>query len=406
MKKILYSIFCLMAFELSSCNNAPIGQTPTDSTPPASITAPVIENQAGGAKISYTLPKETDISYVRAEYMYKGKLTTTKSTVYKNFVIIEGFGSTDPVDVNLYTVDHSNNESAPVKVTIKPLTPPVYGITQSFKWVRDFGGFKLNWENTTGSEVVLTLLKKGTDGLYHEEDTYYTSAKEGIHNFRGFDNVASDFGIYVRDKFYNISDTVKFNLTPIREVQIPTKNFARILDIPADNHSQLWGWEFVKLWDDIYPGDTGWHTDDGNGGKRPLYWTIDMGLTAKLSRFTIWHRTSIPYGHQNLKKFEVWGATEYEKGKPDAYWRKGGGWETDGHWTLIGTFEIKKPSGLEGTQVTAEDVTAMNDGFEFQVPLVVKPIRYVRFAMLSNFSGGYDVHIAEIKFFGDDTAGK
>lgn len=389
---------CLFA---SACNEEFVGQTPVDSEAPSAVSDVIVENQPGGAKISYTLPKETDISYVRAEYMYKGSMAATKSSIYQNYVLLEGFGSEDPVDVKLYTVDHSGNDSQPVNVTIQPLLPPVYAITQSFEWERDFGGFKLNWTNSTGNEVVLTLLMKAEDGIYYEEESYYTTAKNGEYNFRGFEDVPTDFGLYVRDKFYNYSDTVMFSLTPIREIEIPSDHFARVTDIPADNKTQLGGWDFETMWNDVV-GDEGWHTTDGNGGKLPLYWTIDLGLKAKLSRFTIWHRTSIPYGHQNLKKFVVYGATDYEKGKDNAYWEKGGDWETDDHWTYIGTYEIKKPSGLP-TGTTSEDIEAMNAGFGFNVPIDIPSIRYIRFGMLSNFSGGQDLHISEIKFFGDDT---
>lgn len=389
---------CLFA---SACNEEFVGQTPVDSEAPSAVSDVIVENQPGGAKISYTLPKETDISYVRAEYMYKGSMAATKSSIYQNYVLLEGFGSEDPVDVKLYTVDHSGNDSQPVNVTIQPLLPPVYAITQSFEWERDFGGFKLNWKNSTGNEVVLTLLMKAEDGIYYEEESYYTTAKNGEYNFRGFEDVPTDFGLYVRDKFYNYSDTVMFSLTPIREIEIPSDHFARVTDIPADNKTQLGGWDFETMWNDVV-GDEGWHTTDGNGGKLPLYWTIDLGLKAKLSRFTIWHRTSIPYGHQNLKKFVVYGATDYEKGKDNAYWEKGGDWETDGHWTYIGTYEIKKPSGLP-TGTTSEDIEVMNAGFGFNVPIDIPSIRYIRFGMLSNFSGGQDLHISEIKFFGDDT---
>lgn len=389
-------------FLLSACSEEFVGQTPIDSDAPSSVSDVIVENQPGGAKIFYTLPQETDISYVRAEYMYKGSMATTKSSVYQNFVLLEGFGSEDPVNVKLFTVDHSGNNSQPVDVTINPLLPPVYEITQSFEWERDFGGFKLTWHNSTGNEVVLTLLVKAEDGIYYEEEVCYTSAKNGEYNFRGLADVPTDFGLFVRDKFYNYSDTVKFNLTPIREVEIPSDDFARVTDIPTDNQSTYWGWLFENMWNDVV-GDEGWHTMDANNGKLPLYWTIDMGMKVKLSRFTIWHRTGVPYAHQNLKKFVVYACNEYEKGKDNAYYNKGGDWETDGHWYYIGTFEIKKPSGLPvGT--TSEDIEAMNAGFSFNVPLDIPAIRYVRFGMLSNFSGGTDLHISEIKFYGDDTA--
>lgn len=397
--KLFYLLVILLSCSLVSCHEEFVGQTPVDQEAPSSVSNVKVENLPGGAKIYYALPDETDISYVQANYMYKGTLSSTKSSVYQNYVLIEGFGSTDPVDIELYTVDHSENRSLPINVTINPLLPPVYEIADSFEWERDFGGFRLTWENSTKKEVVITLLLKAEDGVYYEEQTLYTSAQKGDYNFRGLEDIPSDFGLFVRDEFYNISDTVMFSLTPIREIEIPSDNFARVLDIPRDEMSNYWGWVFENMWNGVI-GDEGWHTMDGTERKLPIYFTFDLGLKAKLNRFTIWHRTAFPYGHHNIRKFVVYAANEYEKGKDLDYWDLGGEWETDGHWYPIGTFEVKKPSG-NSTQVTDEDLEAMYNGFDFNVPSDIPAVRYLRFGMISNFSGGVDLHISEIKFFGD-----
>ena len=69
------------------------------------ITNPVIENTYGGAVITYDIPKDNDVCFIRAEYMRNGILCTDHSSVYKNSITVEGFGTTDPVEVYLYTVD-------------------------------------------------------------------------------------------------------------------------------------------------------------------------------------------------------------------------------------------------------------------------------------------------------------
>lgn len=404
MKKIVYILTISAAFMLGACSEEPVGQTPTNSATPPSVTDPRVENVSGGAKIYYTLPKgEKDISYVRAEYMYKGNPASNKSSVYKNFVLIEGFATTDPVEVKLYTVNHSEVASDPLTVTINPLTPPVFNITNSFTYQPDFGGLMVNWENETGDEIVLSVMSYDDEiGDYVDRDAVYSSSKNGKFSFRGFESEPTRFGLYVRDKYFNISDTVKFELTPMYETVIKSDNFARVMDIPLDDLSNLSGWGFEKMWDGITQGDNGWHGADGEGDRLPRFWTWDLGMTAKLSRFTLWHRTNTPYGNNNIKKFEIWGATEYEKGKDRDYYEKGGDWETDGHWEYLGTFEVKKPSG-DGAEVTAEDKEAMFNGFEFVIPLEKKPVRYLRYAMLSNYSGGKGIHISEIRYWGDDS---
>jgi hypothetical protein len=289
-------------------------------------------------------------------------------------------------------------------VTINPLLPPVYEIANSFKWERDFGGFALNWTNVSGSEVVITVMRKDSTGTYYDENSYYTSAKNGQYSFRGFSDVPTDFALYVRDKYKNYSDTVKFTLTPMREIQIPTTNFAEVMDIPADNTTSAGKkWAFSTMWDGIITeSNNGWSTSVSDD-HFPVYGTIDMGIIAKLSRFIIWQRYSCAFDLFNIKKFELWGATEYEKGKDLTYWRKGGGWETDGHWQKLGAFEMVKPSSsIQGVNTEA-DWKAARNGFEFPVPLSIKPVRYIRIAAVTTYMPDYALcTIGEIKFFGND----
>lgn len=407
MRKIVYIVCIVVASLFQACNEEPVGQTPTNNVMPPSVAEPKVENTAGGAIISYTLPKgETDISYVRAEYMYKGNLKSNKSSIYKNFVKIEGFASIDPVEVKLYTVNHSEVSSEPLLVTINPLTPPVFNITSSFTYQSAFGGLKVNWENETGEEMVVTLMAYDEEmKRYMDKDAIYSSAKNGQYSFRGFDAKPTQFGLCVRDKYFNISDTVTFELTPMYETVIKTDHFARVMDIPLDDLSALSGWGFEKMWDGVTAGDAvGWHSGQDTGN--PHYWTWDLGASVKLSRFTLWHRSNTPYSNNNTKIIELWGASEYDKTNKDlVYWNKGGGWETDGHWEYLGTFEIKKPSG-DGAEVTDEDREAITNGFEFTIPLEAKRVRYLRFGQLANWSGGNGVHISEIRYWGDDSVQK
>lgn len=408
MRKIVYIVCIVVASLFQACNEEPVGQTPTNNVMPPSVAEPKVENTAGGAIISYTLPKgETDISYVRAEYMYKGNLKSNKSSIYKNFVKIEGFASIDPVEVKLYTVNHSEVSSDPLLVTINPLTPPVFNITSSFTYKSDFGGLRVNWENVTGEEMVVTLMAFDDElKRYTDKDAIYSSAQNGQYSFRGFESEPTRFGLYVRDKYFNISDTVTFELTPMYETMIKTDNFARVMDIPLDDLTALSGWGFEKMWDGVTAGDAvGWHSS-GTSDEKIHYWTWDLGSSVRLSRFTIWHRSNTPYGNANPKKFQIWGATDYNRvNKDENYWKQGGAWETDGNWVYLGAFEIKKPSG-DGAEVTEEDKQAIVDGFEFMIPLDVKPVRYLRFGDTENFSGGLGVHISEIRYWGDDSVQK
>ena len=79
MKQLIYSFFLLVL--ISSCAEDHIGQTPTDGTAPSTITAVEVESTPGGAKISYTIPKETDISYVKGVYYVNNREHVVRSSI-------------------------------------------------------------------------------------------------------------------------------------------------------------------------------------------------------------------------------------------------------------------------------------------------------------------------------------
>ena len=62
MKKIFFTIMTLLIVSITSCDEEKIGQTPTDNIQPQTISNVSDESLPGGAKISYELPPETDIS--------------------------------------------------------------------------------------------------------------------------------------------------------------------------------------------------------------------------------------------------------------------------------------------------------------------------------------------------------
>lgn len=396
MKRILFTILCVLPFFVGSCSQDPIGQTATDKQAPQSIKNMVVESMPGGAKILYEIPNETDISYVRGEYTVNGTKHVVRSSVYKNFLMIEGLGSTNPLDVIIYTVDHSENMSEPIKTTIIPGIPPVRQILASMKIQTDFGGINLKWENELGTEIGITVFASNENGELEEGETLYSELKDGNYSFRGYDVTERTFAISIIDKWGNMSDTIKQVITPYFETLLDKKIHKRYA-LPADNTTQLGGWEFTKLFDGT-TGDNGWHTTDGNKGKLPLYFTIDLGAVSKLSRFKLWHRLgTFPYKHYNIKTFEVWGSVDPKQGMLEDYWMND--WKND--WEHLGDYVTFKPSGMDGPVTNADKDYAAN-GFEFIVPLEAKNVRYLRFVMTSNWSGGSDVHISEFSFYGND----
>src|SRR5690606_16726936 len=99
------------------------------------------------------LPDDPDALYVEAEYVTKGKGTrVVKSSVYKNFVFLNGFYDTDERVVDLYVVNRAQQRSEPTEVTIKPLEAPIHSMFRSMEIAKDFGGVNLKFTNEAKNE--------------------------------------------------------------------------------------------------------------------------------------------------------------------------------------------------------------------------------------------------------------
>lgn len=399
MKKIFFTIITLLIVSITSCDEEKIGQTPTDNIPPQPISNVSVESLPGGAKISYELPQETDISYVKGEYLFQGERRITRASVYNNYMIIEGLGNTNPVDITLYTVDHSENTSTPVKASFTPGIPPIHDIFTSMGLKADFGGINITWDNENKVEIGFTIYATNEKGIFEGGETFYTNQKDGSYSFRGYDSSERIFAFTITDKWGNISDTLKAAFTPLFEKELDKSKHKREV-LPVDNNTDYnSGWLFSNLFDGVV-GNNGWHTKQNDPNQKiPLYFTIDLGVEATLSRFKLWHRLgNNVYKNHNIKTFEVWGSRNYKKGMQENYWSEE--WKND--WELLGDYETFKPSGEDNPSVTNEDIAYAEAGFEFMVPIEKQRVRYVRFAMKSNWSGSNALHISEITFYGDD----
>ena len=77
--KIILSVMTLGLITWS-CSESPIGQQPIDSIAPGAVSNVNVKNIPGGAILSYTLPDDEDLLYVKAVYNLKEGLAEAKST--------------------------------------------------------------------------------------------------------------------------------------------------------------------------------------------------------------------------------------------------------------------------------------------------------------------------------------
>jgi len=406
MKKtiIIFSLFVIIAAFLG-CKEESVGQTPVDGTPPGMISGAQVQNIPGGAIITYQIPDDEDLCFIRAEYMRQGKLCTDHSSVYKNSLTVEGFGTTEPVEVNIYAVDFSMNKSQPVKVTIQPEPPYIHDIFRTIKPIQDFAGVNLQWKNDNKQAISVTLLYKDDD-KFIEKETHFSDLEEGEYIFRTFESVPTDFKVFIKDKWENSSDTLDFDLTPLYEVALD-RTLYKEMRLPFDNTSVQHGGVWWALWDNCHDGDTfdlGWVTELNNNPENdhrfPIMTTFDLGTTAQLSRTKMWMRGLLEYGTGAFRKVEFWGSETMDTNKPRDYWASDerGSWKND--WIHLGDFETTKPSGPSGAATEDDKIWARN-GFEFKFNIAPK-VRYVRLLVNSTWSSAKNLELCEIAYWGND----
>lgn len=386
--KNYFLLLAVLVFIAFACKDEPVGQQPTDDVVPGAISNVKVQNTPGGAILTYKLPTDEDLLYIKAVFNLKdGLKSESRASMYTDTLRVAGFGDMLPREVTLIAVDRSRNESAPVKVTINPLEPSVITIGKTLYLVADFGGVHAYWDNMTRAEVSVVLLKEDNNKEYVPIQTFYSTMAVGEGAKRGMDTIPAKFGVYVQDRWSNRSDIKYFTVTPIYETKFDRLKF-RELKLPNDEPS-AWGWVMPRLWDNTI-GDQGFHTGNGTG-RWPHAFTIDLGVTGKISRIIEWQRQGTYfYMHGNLKKFEVYGSETLDPT---------GNWDS---WKLLMTCNSIKPSGLPVGQVSAEDKAWASAGEEFINSPMNPKVRYIRIKALQSWSDGDFLHISELQFFGDN----
>ncbi|MDD4591879.1 MAG: DUF5126 domain-containing protein [Parabacteroides sp.] len=392
MKKIVILIFGCLCGLFMGCDDKNIDWQPgTDSIAPDTISIINVENLPGAAKITYNLPNDKDLVLVEAVYTIDGKKQRTSASVYTNSLTVYGFGSTDAQTIQLYSVDRSGNYSQGVNVVINPLTPPVISIFESIKMGPSFGGVSLQWDNPSESNVSLWLLVKDSTGIHKEVETIYTSASSGQFKLRGFEAKKELFGVYVRDRWNNLSDTLFAELTPLYEEKIDSKFFKR-LSLPRDEDD---AGQFSRMFDGNIA--VGMYTSVAVS-LSPVFFTIDLGQPVMLSRYILWHRQSNPYNNCSPKLWKVYGTLNPDFSNSDTnYWVNG--YQKD--WELlsdVNNISQYKPSG-DDLQNTSEDLAAALAGFDIECTNET-PVRYLRFEITENWAMPVRTVIGELEFYG------
>ena len=396
MKKLILGIMmlCNIALLATSCEEENmLNPLESNSTPPGKVTNVQVLNKKGLSVLTYSLPNDKDLSYVKAEYVLpNGSTRSVIASYYTNQLIVDGFSEPGTYNIKLYAVNRSEVMSEPTEVTVTPEESPIWDIYRSLAVQPSFGGLQLRAENPDRAKISILIMEKNEYGEWvADPNSVYTSTDKILATMRGMDTIARDFAFVVRDRWLNYTDTLYTQIKPLYETAIAKSGY-RGFRLPGDapnhtstSHAGMWDGDILN-WPRIYM------TQAAISGHH--YTTVDLGVLAKLSRIVIWdypeyYNGRTYYYKGNLKEFEIWGS---DNPPADGSWN---------NWHLLGAYNATKPSGLPFGQQSDEDYQTAVNGFNWEFDIDAPKARYIRIKSTKNWDGSSYMAIGEIQAYGD-----
>jgi hypothetical protein len=404
MKKIIFAkIFNLLALILltASCSQLD-GPQPLESNsiPPGKVSNIQIENLEGKAKLTYTLPSNKDLLYVKATYtLENGTPMEVKSSYYNNSMLLEGFVGLKPIKVNLYAVNRSETVSEPIEITVNPLEAPIFDIYRSIAIQNDFGGLYLTATNKSKIDVSILVMTKNEEGDFEPlPNSIYTSTEFIKKSIRGMDTIPKPIAVVVRDRWLNVTDTIHTTIKPLYESVISTNNYKGLRLDNDPVYYEEFDFNKIKmsvLWDGKYGFPQAIITRRDAPDTKLNTITFDLGQSVVLSRVHIWdyrenNSDKNYYYLGGLRYFKIWGTNTVPN--------QNGSWD---NWTLLGEYEVIKPSGLPSGQTSNEDVIVAKAGQSYSIPLGTPKMRYLRIESKENWGKVKGLAIADLLVYGD-----
>ena len=393
MKKLL--LLTILIFAVNSCSKQDDG----DTTPPSVLTIDSVTPTNGGGIISYTLPNDDDILYVRAEYTNSNGVDVSRaSSSYNNSIEIDGLNQTTALTITLYVVDQNYNQSAPIYVELVPLDSFIYLVQESIEVNTDLGGFRITWENIQSKTVyVFVHINNGT-----EEEIRILSSNNSSESIAVRGLPSEEITISTRIEDFDENSTTleeKGTLTPLFEQVIDKSTWTLVASQSVNGNA--WEGASANFWDDVI--DTTNNNSDNsyfmiwrdlNGGSLdwPLDLVIDLNKNVKITRFTVWQRafwyngpSDVPYYFQeeNMKSFNLYASNDAQV------------------WEELGQFDIGDPRDSQGN-IPQSALDSAANGHEFELDEVSESFRYLKFRVTSNYGSEAYVNGSEITMYGLD----
>lgn len=392
----------LLAFGCTEDNHGRIDQLDKDLAAPQPVEVTKVKPTSGGAVLWVKIPDDKNIKGVVATYTRGGVEVDSKVSRYVDSLKVEGYADTDEHEIKVCSFNVNEKKSEPVVVRFKPEMPAIRTVTPTM--IAAAGGVKVRITgNESKADLAVCLLKDSDIGnagkpvneiKWTEVTTLFTASDNVTLTRRGIDPEAAVFGVYIRDRWGNISDTIKTVLTPLPEIEIPKSGFSysaaalcsqddNIFTLQAENNS----YPVRGLWDGSGHSSSP-HFMAVDKAPLPCWLTIDLGCNVELSRIATLPRIDYPqiFGDAHVRNFEFWGS-QNPSGVPGD-----GEHGFDDSWKCLGKFIQYKPSGYldDGTPgvITQEDREAFNNGNDFELDGEAYPdafyhFRYLRIVLTS-----------------------
>lgn len=361
-----------------------------------------VENLAGKSVLSYDVPNDENLLYVKAVYeSAPGVIRQAHSSRFVDTLAIEGFAQSGEYAVKLYTVGKNEKESGPLILTVTPLSPPLEDAFPSLNMIATFGGIEGTFTNLHKAAIKAVLMgDTANTGVPEFLQSFVIDNPEAKFTIRGLPSKTMDFYVYLMDRWGNKTETKEYKLYPLFE-EVLDKKLWKEHKLPSDfqnsTENNYWGYVFKGMFNGEVSPKGSWSGNFIPETKPwPSYFTIDLGVTAILSRLNMvpwwsWHMPWMP------RDFEVYGTTASNPGD-----------DLDGsEWALLGEFHTWKPSGDDPTIITAEDRNHVwPDGANYDVlpserqPDPYFPVRILRFKILRAFAEGDGYSIDELTVWG------
>tara|TARA_B110001450_G_scaffold241492_1_gene251038 strand:- start:217 stop:1416 length:1200 start_codon:yes stop_codon:yes gene_type:complete len=391
-KAVLFLLFIFAA--IISCSD----HEDLETSPPGMLSNVSVTPTNGGGIISYTLPSDDDILYVKAVYTNsQGAEVFRVSSKHNSTIEVNGLSQSTPVNVKLFVVDVNENISETVAIDFTPLESFIFLVQESIQITPDLGGVKITWENIASKTVfVYVHILEGAD-----EDIRILSSNNPQESIfiRGLPPSEISISTKIEDFDGNITELEeKGTYIPLFEEKIDKSTWTLVSGQSINGNA--YEGRTVNFWDDVVDtvetdADNSYFiaTRDNNGGSLnfPLDIVIDLNKNVKIQRFIVWQRAywyqgggvTYHYQEENIKSFNLYASSDAQS------------------WSLLGEFDIGDPRNGAG-EIPAPAFQEAIDGHEFSLENTSEVFRYLKFQITSNYGSTQITVGSEITLFGLD----